>query len=189
MKTLFRTMIAGAIGAITLAAASSAFASDKPAFCSIDHDHRSHNTSYYDYYDQDRYYRSGPYRSSRQNSGFSFSITLGDGYSGARRYRDDHHHADRRHNDRRYSDRRNNKRGKSHGYRGRDGRIVNRQVFNTRYQARIVLIEEVVRTRRGPRLVCTVEARGREAGYVSKRRMRRIANNNCSRRARINVYT
>lgn len=187
MKTLFRTMIAGAIGAITLVAASSAFASDKPAFCGIDHDHRSHNTSYYNYYDQDRYYRAGPYRSSRQSSGVSFSITFGDGYSSGRRYGDDHR-ADHRDNDRRRY-RRNKYRGKNHGYRGRDGRTVNRQVFDTRYRARIVLVEEVVRTRHGPRLVCTVKARGQEAGYVSKRRMRRIANNNCSRRARINVYT
>ncbi|MHA7871254.1 MAG: hypothetical protein ACX939_02785 [Hyphococcus sp.] len=78
--------------------------------------------------------------------------------------------------------------GRRHGFRGRDGRIVNRAVFNTRLRARIVLIEEVVRTRRGPRLVCTVEARGPEAAYVSERRMRRIARNHCSPRARIRVF-
>ncbi len=187
MNMLFRTMIAGIIGAVTLVIAPAAFANDKPAYCDIDHDHRSHNASYYDYYDQDRYYRAGPYRSTRQGSGVSFSITFGDGYSSARRYGDDRRAGHRYDDRRRY--RRNNQRGKNHGYRGRDGRIVNRQVFNTRYQARIVLVEEVVRTRKGPRLICTVKARGHEAGYVSKRRMRRIANNNCSPRARINVYT
>ncbi len=187
MNTLFKTMAIGIIGAVTLMVASVAFASERPAYCNIDHDHRSHNTDYYDYYDQDRYYRAGPYRSPRQSSGVSFSITIGDGHSSGRRYRDDHH-ADRRYNERRRY-RRNHHRGKNHGYRGRDGRIVNRQVFDTRYQARIVLIEEAVRTRNGPRLVCTVTARGREADHVSNRRMRRIANNNCSPRARINVYT
>ncbi|NOX83710.1 MAG: hypothetical protein GXP06_12145 [Alphaproteobacteria bacterium] len=197
MNTLFKTMAIGIIGAVTLMVASAAFANDQPAYCNIDHDHRSHNVDYYNYYDQDRYYRAGPYRSPHQSSGVSFSITIGDGYSNGRRYRDGRH-ADRRHNDRRYNNqrrsdrgnyRRNNHRGKNHGYRGRDGRIVNRQVFDTRYQARIVLVEEVVRTRNGPRLVCTVKARGREAHHVSNRRMRRIANNNCSPRARINVYT
>ncbi len=192
MKTLFKMIIAGAIGAITMAATSSAFANDRPDYCSIDHDHRSHNAKYYDYYDHDKYYRAGPYRSSGRNSGVSFSITFGDGYYDDDRHTDrrrsSHHYNDRRHSDRHNDDRRDYRRGKNHGYRGREGRIVNRQVFDTRHRARIVLIEEVVRTRRGPRLVCSVEARGREAGYVSKRRMRRIANNNCSPRARINVY-
>lgn len=186
MNTLFKTMAIGIIGAVTVMMASVAVANDRPAYCNIDHDHRSHNADYYDYYDQDRYYRAGPYRSPHQSSGVSFSITFGDGYSSGRRYGNDHR-ADRRYNERRRS-RRNNQRGKNHGYRGRDGRIVNRQVFDTRYQARIVLVEEVVRTRKGRRLVCTVKARGQEASYVSKRRMRRIANNNCSPRARINVY-
>lgn len=164
------------IGAVTLAATSSAMAGYKPDYCDHDHDHRSHHANYYDYYAHDKYYRAGPYR----NSGVSFSITIGD---------DRYHDYDRRY-DRRYDyyarDRRY--RGKNHGYRGRQGRIVNRQVFDTRHRARIVLIEEVVRTKRGPRLLCTVEARGREAGYVSKRRMKRIANNHCSPRARVRVY-
>ncbi len=192
MNTHFKTIAAGIIGAVTLMMASVAFAAEKPAYCNINHDHRSHNANYYDYYPQDNYYRAGPYRSPHKSSGVSFSITIGDGYSNGRRYRDGRH-ADRRYNNQRRSDRgnyrRNNQRGKNHGYRGRDGRIVNRQVFNTRYQARIVLVEEAVRTRNGPRLVCTVKARGREANHVSNRRMRRIANNNCSPRARIKVYT
>ncbi|VAW08406.1 hypothetical protein MNBD_ALPHA05-360 [hydrothermal vent metagenome] len=199
MNTLFKTMAIGIIGAVTLMMASVALAAEKPAYCNIGHDHRSHNADYYDYYQQDKYYRAGPYRSPHKSSGVSLSITIGNGYSSGRRYRDGRH-AERRYNDQRNyrrnnnqrrSDRgnyrRNNQRGKNHGYRGRDGRIVNRQVFDTRYQARIVLVEEAVRTRNGPRLVCTVKARGREANHVSNRRMRRIANNNCSPRARINV--
>ncbi len=176
MNTLIKTIIAGAIGAITLAVTSSAFAAYKPDYCGIDHDHRSHTSTYYNYYDHDKYYRAGPYR----NSGVSFSITFGDD-----------HYDDRRSNDRRYNDRRyarnDNYRGKRNGYRDRDSRVVNRQVFDTRHRARIVLIEEVVRTKRGSRLVCTVEARGREAGYVPKRRLKRIANNNCSPRARVRI--
>ncbi len=187
MKTLIKTMVVGIIGAITLMVASAAFANDQPAYCNIDHDHRSHNADYYNYYDQDKYYRAGAYRSHRQDSGVSFSITFGDGYSSSRRSRDGDH-ANHRYNDRRRG-RRNNHRGKNNGYRGRDGRVVNRQVFDTRYQARIVLVEEVVRTRNGPRLVCTVTARGSDAHHVSNRRMRRIASNNCSPRARIKVYT
>ncbi len=171
MRTIIKTIIAGAIGALTLAATSSAFASHKPDYCDIDHDHRSHNTNYYDYYKQDKYYRSGAYR----GSGVSFSVSFGDGY-----YDDDYRHRSR--------DRYHDRSGKRHGYRGRDGRIVKRQVFDTRHRARIVLVEEVVRTRRGPRLVCTVEARGREADYVSKRRMERIAHRECSPRARVRVY-
>lgn len=72
-----------------------------------------------------------------------------------------------------------------------------RKVFQTRYRARVVLTEEIVRNqrsrnhrsrnRRGPRLVCTVEARGPQARYVPKRRLRRIARNNCSRRARVRI--
>ena len=179
MKNVFKAFIAGAVGIFSITAASSAFASYKPDFCDNDHDHRSHHSNYYDHYEHDRYYRAGPYRSS----GVSFSITFGDGYDSDRQYYSDR----QRYGERRY-DRRSNRYAKRHGYRGRDGRILNRKVFDTRHRARIVLVEEVVRTRRGPRLVCTVEARGREANYVSKRRMHRIANNHCSPRARIKVY-
>jgi len=187
MNTHFKTIAAGIIGAVTLMMASVAFAAEKPAYCNINHDHRSHSANYYDYYPQDKYYRAGSYRSPHKSSGVSFSITIGDGYSNGRRYKNAPH-ANRRYNDRR-NYRRDPHRGKNNGYRGRDGRIVNRQVFDTRYRARIVLVEEVVRTHNGPRLICTVKARGREADHVSNRRMRRIANNNCSPRARIKVYT
>lgn len=77
--------------------------------------------------------------------------------------------------------------GRRNGYRGRGSRVLNRQVFDTRHRARIVLIEEVRRGRRGPRLVCTVSARGPQAHRVSERRMFRIANRNCSPRARVRV--
>ena len=133
MRTLFKSMIAGALGIVAFASAS-AFAGQ---------------TSDYD-----------PYR----GSGVSFSVSFNDGYHKA--------HYDR---------------GRRHHRRG-DRRVVYRDVFQTRYRARIVLIEEVVHRRKGSRLVCTVEARGPEAGYVSKRRLNRIANRNCSPRARIRVF-
>lgn len=177
MRMFLKAFIAGvmAIGAIGVTAASADQRHKKPVICDVDHDHRGHHADYYDYYPHDRYYRAGPYR----DSGFSFSITLGDD-----RY--DRH--DRRNRYDRY-DRRHRYNGRRNGYRGNDARRVNREVFETRYRARIVLTEDVIHTRRGPRLVCNVTARGPEARYVSDRRMRRIADRNCSRRARINVYS
>ena len=95
------------------------------------------------------------------SSGVIFSVRYGDGHY--RRGHDSRHHRNKR-------------------------RVVHREIFNTRYRARIVLIEEVVHRRRGTRLVCTVEARGPEARYVSKRRIHRIADRNCSPRSRIRVF-
>ncbi len=166
MKTLIKAIIASVamFGALGFAAANAKPSNHaKPAHCDIDHDHRSHNADYYNFYPHDSYYRAGPYRSS----GLSFSITLG--------------------NDR--YDRRDQYDGRRHGYRGDAARQVHREVFDTRYRARIVLSEEVVRTRRGHQLVCNVSVQGPEARYVPDRRVRRIAKDNCSNRARINVYT
>lgn len=106
------------------------------------------------------------------DSSISFSIRISDNdYDRHDRYRDRHDY------------------GRRNGYRGRDGRIVNREVYDTRYRARIVLTEEVVRTRRGPRLICTVAARGPQARYVPDRRLRKIARRECSRRAEVRIYT
>ena len=171
MKAFFKAIAAGALGLAALGV--TAANAKKPDFCDHDHDHRSHHADYYDYYPHDRYYRAGPYR----DSSFGFSVHFGDRghYSRYDRY-------DRYDHRRRYHSRRN-------GYRGRHARLINKEVFDTRFRARIVLTEEVVHTRRGPRLVCNVKARGPEARYVSHRRMNRIADRYCSRRARINVYS
>ena len=67
-------------------------------------------------------------------------------------------------------------------------KVIKKKSFNTRHRARILLVEEVVKTRRGPRFLCTVEARGKERHYVSKRRLKRIANYNCSPRARVKIH-
>lgn len=172
MKMIFKTMIAAVLGAAAMGASA---AMAKPAYCSHDHDHRSHAADYYNYYPADRYYRAGAY----SDSGFSLSIRVGDGYD---RYdRDRHDRYDRRGRDRHY-------RGRRHGYRGDRGRTINREVYDTRYRARIILTEEVVRTRHGPRLVCTVRTRGPEARYVPKRRLHRIAKRNCSHRARVRIH-
>ncbi|PQA88644.1 hypothetical protein [Hyphococcus luteus] len=176
MKKFLKPLIAGglAISALGFGAASAAH---RPDPCRIDHDHRSHAANYYNYYAADKYYRAGAYRPS----GVTFSIRFGD------------HDYDRRsrHHDRydRYDDR-----GRRNGYRGAHrgrggGRLVNREVYDTRYRARIVLSERVVRTRRGPRLICTVDARGPQARYVPNRRLHRIARRECSRRADIRVLT
>ena len=172
MKRLLKPVIAGAL-AIAAMGAGAAFA--KPAYCSHDHDHRSHAADYYNYYGHDRYYRAGAYR----DGGLSISVRLGDSdrYDRRGRYDDRHDY-----------DRRNGYRGRD-GYRGREGRIVNREVYDTRYRARIILTEEIVRTRHGPRLICTVDARGPQARYVPNKHLRRIARRECSRRADVRIVT
>lgn len=166
MKRFMKPVITGAL-ALAALGAGAAFA--KPAYCNHDHDHRSHAADYYDYYAPDRYYRAGAYR----DSGLSISVRLGDHdrYDRRDRYRGRHDY------------------GRRNGYRGREGRIVNREVYDTRYRARIVLTEEIVRTRHGPRLLCTVDARGPDARYVPNKRLRRIARRECSRRAKVRIIT
>lgn len=68
------------------------------------------------------------------------------------------------------------------GYRN-SSNIVKKRIINTKYRARIIVEEKIVYGRRNDRLVCTINVRGREAGYVSNRQLRRVANRNCSRRA------
>ena len=124
-----------------------------------DYSNRNHRSHHADDdYAKDRYYKAGPYRGD-----VSLSINIGKS------------HYDRGY-DRRYDRRRNAR------------RVVYRDVFQTRYRARIVLTEEIVYRRKGARLVCTVRARGPEADYVSKRRIHRIANRHCSPRARVRVF-
>ncbi len=116
----------------------------------------------------------------RRDSGVSFSISISDR---------DHDRRGRYNRYDRYDDR-----GRRNGYRGDHrgrggGRLVNREVYDTRYRARIVLTERVVRTRHGQRLLCTVDARGPQARYVPNRRLHRIARRECSRRAEIRIIT
>ncbi len=132
-----------AAGAIGFAQASAEY---RPDYCARDHDHRSHDASYYNYYEADKYSRAGSYRSTG---------------------------------------RRNYDRGYDNYYRPRS-EVVHRQTYNTRYRARINLVEEIYWTRSGRKqLVCSVLVKGPEAYYVTRKRLRRIARRDCSPRARI----
>ncbi len=162
MKMMIKAIAAGIVGfaAMGITAASAEY---RPDLCRYDHDHRSHDANYYDYYPGDRFF-SGAY-DRRNRSGASFSVTFGDrGYYNSRRgYR-------------------------NNGYRSRNRDLVFRRVLDTRFRARIVVKEEVVYTRRGQRLVCTVTPRGPDSDLVPYRRLKRVARNNCSARARVRIY-
>ena len=164
MTKILKSLIALSLGAGVFFAAQ-ASADRRPDYCAADHDHRSHSANYYDYYEPDRYYRAGPYRSSSR-------ANRSNRYDRYDRY-DDYDRYDR---------------GR---YRGRYGRrarsrVVHRETFPTRWRARITLVEEIYWTRSGRKqLVCSVLVRGPEADYVPHRRLRRIARRGCSRYARI----
>ena len=167
MKTFIKAIAAGLVGFAAMGMTAASAKDYRPDRCSYDHDHRSHAANYYDYYPGDRYY-SGAY-DRRNRSGVSFSVTFGD----------------RGYDDYRYRDR---YRSYDNGYRHRGRRVVSRRVLDTRFRARIVVKEEIVHRRRGPRLICTVTPRGPEADYVPYRRLKRVARNHCSPRARVRIY-
>ncbi len=153
MKSFVKYLVAFtfAAGAVGVAQASAEY---RPDYCAVDHDHRSHTSSYYDYYDEDKYYRAGEYRGQRA------SYDRGRGYDRDRR--------------------------RGYDRRRPRSRVVHRQTYQTRYNARIVLVEELYWTRTGrEQLVCSIVVKGRDSYYVPQRRLRRIANRDCSRRARI----
>lgn len=104
----------------------------------------------------------------------TLSLSVGDNY-------DDHSYGGR-YDDNRYDGRRD----RDHRYDGRrDGsRVVKRRTYDTRYRARIILVEEIYFSRRGSQRVCTIDVRGPEARYVSRRQLRNVAHE-CSPRARI----
>lgn len=169
MNTFFKLLAALMFGAAALGFSTASaghddrYDEDRPDYCDIDHDHRSHAANYYDYYPADRYYRAGPYRGSR----VSLSVRVGDGrYRG---YRGGHYYDD-------------------HGYGGRyRSAPVHREFYEPSHRARIVVIEEVAYTRHGPRLTCTVTAHGPDAHHLSYRSLRRIAANECSPRAHVHI--
>ena len=165
MRSILKTMITLVLGAGVYGFAQAA-ASDRPDYCAIDHDHRSHNSSYYDYYDADKYYRAGSYRGG-SNDRYDRRGSR-DRYDRGGRYDDGYG------------------RGGRYGQRWARSRVVHRETFRTQYRARIVLVEEIYWTRSGrEQLVCSIVAKGREAHYVPQRRLRRIANRGCSSRARV----
>ena len=152
MNSTIKIVIAASFSAC-LFAASQASASYQPDYCRTNHDHRSHDANYYDYYDKDEYYRAGDYRGNRS-------------YRRDRSYNRGHNRGYRR-------------------YRPRS-RVVFRREFPTRYDAYVVIVEEIYYTRSGrEQLVCSAVAKGYDRRYISYKRMRRLANRHCSRRARI----
>ncbi|MEQ8935980.1 MAG: hypothetical protein RIE56_09350 [Amphiplicatus sp.] len=101
--------------------------------------------------------------------------------------------ADSRYDDRRYDDRydrRDHRRYDRHDRYDRydRDRVVKRQTFNTRYRARIQLVEEVTYRGRHRDLVCTVSVNGPDARRVRDKDVRRIAQRYCSRGAHVRVY-
>ncbi len=160
MKTLRKIIVAGGTGLLALGISAAMAADHRPERSDRNSDHSSRAAN-----NEDRD-RNRP--GANRDSSFSLSISFG--------------------NDR-YDRYGSNDRGRRNGYRGRNGRIVKRKVFQTRYRARIVLTEEAVRTRRGPSLVCTVSVNGPQAHHVPRRRLQNIAARNCSRRARVRIYT
>ncbi|MBB5518267.1 hypothetical protein [Amphiplicatus metriothermophilus] len=165
MSRLFRLTapLAAGLAVLGLTAAAAGHRDGRPPYCAIDHDHRAHHHDYYDYHPHDRYYRAEPY-----SAGASVTARIGgpdyDGryYEGRSDYR------------------------RAHPHRG--SKVVKRRVFDTRYRARIVLVEELFYGRRGRDLVCTVSVHGPDARYVPWGRVRSIAARNCSRRAEVRYY-
>lgn len=81
-------------------------------------------------------------------------------------------------------DARGDRRGQYNDFRS-DGRWGKTLTFGTRYRATIVLTENTLRGRGGLKNVCTVSVRGPQSRLVPIRQIRRIARNNCSRRAQV----
>lgn len=170
MSRLFRLIapVAAGLAALGLTAAAAEHRDRRPPHCAIDHDHRVHHHDYYDHHPHDRYYRAQPYA-----SGAGVTVRFGGPAYGA-------HYRDGRY----YDGGRDYRRTRAHG----GSRVVKRRVFDTRYRARIVLVEELFYSRRGRELVCTVSVRGPDARYVPWGRVRSIAARNCSYGAHIRYY-
>jgi len=122
MDLKVKTVIALILG-VSIFGSSQAMAEFRPDYCPRVHDHRSHNASYYNYYEKDDYYRAGEYRGTQSRANYESR------YDGRR--------------GRRYD---NNRRDRSYSRRARS-RVVNRDTFSTKWRARIVLVEEIYWTR------------------------------------------
>ena len=166
MKTFIKPIAAGLAGLMVFGF-SAASANSKSDHRADNNDRRSQAVNTNSGVKKDRNNRAN----SQKSSGVSLSIRVSTGNNNAYRQRANTSH-------RAYY-------GQNNKYRSR---IIRQETYSTKYRARILLTEEVRRGRKGKnRLVCTVSARGPEQGYVSKRRLNRIADRDCSRRARINV--
>ncbi|MEM1193457.1 MAG: hypothetical protein AAGH42_08725 [Pseudomonadota bacterium] len=174
LKRAMLALTGGLAGLAVMAATpASANAYDKQVSKYEKSDHRAHHNQRKDRFTKDRFHRADPYR----RNGVRISVNTRDRYNRDNRF------------DNRYDNRRRDRRSGHYDNRrrGSDSKVIKRERFRTRYNARIVLTEEVIYGRRGNRLVCTVAVRGPEADCISRRRLNRIANNYCSRDARVRI--
>ncbi|MEM8934906.1 MAG: hypothetical protein AAGC77_00690 [Pseudomonadota bacterium] len=159
MKTISRTLIAGATGLAAMALGATAFAESR-------HDHRGHAQHHYDYAHDKR----GDYGARRYDKdGYYVSYSVG--YAA--------------HGDRHRHKQKHKKHARPHHYKSKQRRILRRETFPTRYRAQITLTEYYVGRGRSARLICDVYAVGPQARYVSGKRLNRVAKRHCSPRARI----
>jgi len=166
---------------------SQAFADHKPDYCNVNHDHRSHASNYYEYYPADSYSRAGVYQASYDRNDRSRYDN--------NRYDNDNYERGRYDNNRRGRYDRDRRARNNHHRRGRytqyrrgfpRSQVVFRNVYPTRFRAEVVVVEEIYWTRSGrQQLVCSVVAKGPESYAVPDGRMRSLARQDCSRRARI----
>ncbi len=145
--------------------ATEAAAASRPSHCPSNHDHRAHDANYYDYYGADRYSRAGDYQPASR-------------YDNRRSNRYDNRRGRRQYNDRNYGGR---------GYfRPRSEVVFRRNIDLRRFSAYVTVVEENYWTRSGRvQRVCSVVPKGRDAYNIPRQRLSRIAQNNCSRHARV----
>ncbi len=189
-KIVKRTGLALAAGITSLfvLAVAPASALDKPGLCKYDHDHRSHAANYYDYYKKDRFFRAGPFRGT-----LAVAFNGGKYYGKDTRYKRTGYYNNRgykgnRYDRNRYSKNRDHKANhhkRKHHASG--SKLIKRDIFHTRFDAKIVLKEELFYGDYGKKLICTVKAKGYEAEYVPYRRLKRVADKNCSYRAKVKI--
>ena len=154
MKTIVKSAVVFIVG-MGLWAGAPAAAEYRPNYCATDHDHRSHDASYYDYYPADQYSRRGDYRSRSD-------------------YRDRGRYRDRRGRYNDYDRRRPRSRvvhRENYSTRYRARITLVEEIYWTRSGRE--------------QLVCSIVVKGPEAYYVPERRLRRIARRDCSPRARV----
>jgi len=72
-----------------------------------------------------------------------------------------------------------------YGYGG--AKLLKKDVYRTKFHAKIIAKEQLVYNKRGAYKLCNVTARGPESGYVPYRRLKKISRNYCSYDAKITI--
>ena len=186
------------IGIIGLAAfsATSADAKSRPAYCPVTHDHRVHDADYYSYYPRAGSAVKGGHKGHHKGQH--------KGHKGTYKKPPSHHYGSLHNSHKNKPSYHYGSKHKYHGkdshyyyggnkshyngYKRRPNRIISRIALDTRFRARIIVQEEIVYGKRRARLICTVRTRGPEASYVPYRRLKRVAYNHCSHRAKVRIY-